>query len=112
MEALLDRGAEIDRVGGGDGTSPLLMATINGQFDAAMSLLQRGADPNGRSTLNGATPLFATINSEWQPRTRYPQPQERSAQQVGYLDVLEALLEAGADPDTRMTMHPWYMEYT
>jgi uncharacterized protein len=112
MEALLDRGAEIDRVGGGDGTTPLLMATINGQFDAAMSLLQRGADPNARSTLNGATPLFATINSEWQPRTRYPQPQERSAQQVGYLDVLEGLLEAGADPDTRMTMHPWYMEYT
>ena len=112
VQLLLDRGADIDQVGGGDGTSPLLIATINGQFDAAMLLLEHGADPNIAATINGATPLFATINSEWQPRTRYPQPPEREAQQVGYLEVLETLLEAGADPDARMKLHPWYMEYT
>jgi ankyrin repeat protein len=112
IEALLDRGANIDQVGGGDGTSPLLIAAINGQFDAAMLLLERGADPNIASSLNGATPLFASVNSEWQPRTRYPQPQERAQQQYGYLEMMEALLEAGADPDARLTMHPWYMEYT
>lgn len=112
MTTLLDRGADVNQVGGGDGTSPLLISTINGQFDAAMLLLERGADPTVASTLNGATPLFATINSEWQPRTRYPQPQERGQQKVSYLDVLEALLDAGADPDARMTLHPWYMEYT
>jgi len=112
IEVLLEHGANIDQVGGGDGTSPLLMASINGQFDAAMALLDLGADPNIASTLNGAAPLFAVLNSEWQPRTRYPQPQEREGQEVGYLAVMEALLAAGADADARMTLHPWYMEYT
>lgn len=112
IETLLDRGADIDQAGGGDGTTPLLISTINGQFDAAILLLERGADPNIAATVNGVTPLFATVNSEWQPRTRYPQPQEREAQSVGYLEVLEALLEAGADPNERLTLHPWYMEYT
>jgi len=112
IDALLDHGADVDQIGGGDGTSPLLIAAINGQFDAAMRLLDRGADPNVASSLNGATPLYATVNSEWQPRTRYPQPQEREGQRFGYLDLMEALLAAGADPDERMTLHPWYMEYT
>lgn len=112
IDALLDHGADVDQIGGGDGTSPLLIAAINGQFDAAMRLLDRGADPNVASSLNGATPLYAAVNSEWQPRTRYPQPQEREGQSFGYLDLMEALLAAGADPDERMTLHPWYMEYT
>ncbi|MDA0328807.1 MAG: ankyrin repeat domain-containing protein [Gemmatimonadetes bacterium] len=112
MRALVDHGADVNQIGGGDNTSPLLIATINGQFDAAMLLLERGADPNVASSVNGATPLFATVNAEWQPRTRYPQPQEREQQESSYLDVIGALLAAGADPDTRLTLHPWYMEYT
>ena len=110
--ALLDGGADMDRVSASDGTSPLLMATINGQFDLALVLIERGADPNIASTLNGATPLWAAVNARWQPRTRYPQPQEMGLQTATYLDVMEALLEAGASADARLTMHPWYMEYS
>jgi ankyrin repeat protein len=110
--ALIEGGADVNLVSPGDGTSPLLMAAINGQFDMAILLLEHEADPNLASTLNGVAPLWAAVNSQWQPRTRYPQPQQRSLQKASYLDVMDALLEAGADPDARTTMHPWYMVYT
>ncbi len=110
--AVLDGGADIDLPSASDGTSPLLMATINGQFDLALELVARGADPSVASALNGATPLWAAVNARWQPRTRYPQPQEMGLQTATYVDVMEALLEVGADPDVRLTLHPWYMEYS
>ena len=110
--ALLDGGADINQVSDGDATSPLLMATINAQFDLALLLLERGADPNLVASINGVGPLWATVNAEWQPRTRFPQPQQHGLQQATYLDVMAALLEAGADPDARLTRHPWYMVYS
>ena len=110
--ALVDGGADIDQVSASDGTSPLLMAIINAQFDLALVLVERGADPALASTLNGVTPLWAAVNAEWQPRTRFPQPQQHALQDATYLDVMTALLEAGADPDARLTMHPWYMVYS
>jgi ankyrin repeat protein len=110
--ALLDGGAAVNQVGAGDATSPLLMAVINGQFDMAMFLLQRGADPSLVAKGNGVTPLWAAINTQWQPRTRFPQPQEMEQQKATYLDVMNALLDAGADPNTRLRSHPWYMVYS
>jgi ankyrin repeat protein len=110
--ALIDGGADVNQVGKGDATSPLLMAVINGQFDMALFLLQRGANPNLASAGNGATPLWATINTQWQPRTRFPQPQEMEQQKATYLDVMNALLEKGADPNARLRTHPWYLVYS
>jgi ankyrin repeat protein len=110
--ALIDGGANVNEVGAGDATSPLLMAVINGQFDMAMFLIERGANPNLAAKGNGATPLWAAVNTQWQPRTRFPQPQETELQNATYLDVMEALLKAGADPDARLRTHPWYLVYS
>ncbi|HWI17038.1 MAG TPA: ankyrin repeat domain-containing protein [Vicinamibacterales bacterium] len=111
-EALLDGGANIDQVNAGDGTSPLLTAVINGQFDMAMTLIKRGANPNIAAKNNGVAPLWAAVNTVWQPRTRFPQPQEMELQKATYLDVMQALLDKGADPNHRIGSHPWYLVYT
>jgi uncharacterized protein len=111
-EALLDGGAKIDQQNAGDGTSPLLTAIINGQFDMAMMLIQRGANPNIAAKNNGVSPLWAAVNTVWQPRTRFPQPQEMERQKATYLEVMQALLDKGADPNHRIASHPWYLVYT
>ena len=111
-EALLDGGAKIDQQNAGDGTTPLLTAIINGQFDMAMMLIKRGADTNITAKNNGVSPLWAAVNAVWQPRTRFPQPQEMELQKHTYLEVMQALLDNGADPNHRIGSHPWYLVYT
>jgi ankyrin repeat protein len=110
--ALVDGGAKIDQPSVSEGTTPLLMAAINGEFDMAMFLLGRGANPNIADKASGATPLWAAVNTQWQPRTRFPQPQQMERQKATYLEVMKALLDAGADPDSRIKTHPWYLVYS
>ena len=108
--ALLDGGAGLNDVSGTDKTTPLLLAAINGQFDIALTLIQRGANPNLASTA-GATPLYAVINTQWRPRSRFPQPHAVEFQKATHLEVMEALLKAGALPNDRIKTHLWYFAY-
>lgn len=108
--ALLDGGAKINDTSAVDHSTPLLLAAINGQFDVAMKLLERKADPNIASTA-AMTPLYAVINTQWAPKSRYPQPQSVQSQQTPYLALMEALLKAGANPNVRLTQHPWYFAF-
>jgi ankyrin repeat protein len=109
--ALLEGGADIDQPTAGDHTSPLLMAALNGQFDLALTLIERGADPNLASTA-GTTPLFAVIERQWAPWAHYAHPVDYQKQQATHLEVMRALLEAGANPNVRLAKHLWYSEYT
>jgi ankyrin repeat protein len=108
--ALLQGGADIDR-STGDHTTPLLMAAINGQWDLASILLEHSADPTIASVA-GATPLYAVLERQWQPRASYAHPTAHQQQETSHLEMMELLLKAGADPDARLNRHLWYMEYT
>ncbi len=108
--ALLDAGAEVNTVSGGDSTSALLMATINGHFDLAKELLARGANPKLASKA-GATPLYTTLNIQWAAKSLYPQPTAQRQQKTDYMELMELLLAAGADVNARLKSHLWYMSY-
>jgi ankyrin repeat protein len=110
VDALLKAGAKINHVSDGDHTSPLLMATINGRFDMAKMLLAKGADVKMASEA-GATPLYATINIQWAAKSLYPQPTAQLQQTTTHLELMEALLKAGAEPNVRLKKHLWYMSY-
>jgi ankyrin repeat protein len=88
----------------------MLIATVNGQFDIANYLLEKGADPNLGSDA-GATPLYAALNVQWGPKSFYPQPRAQLQQRISYLDFTKALLDKGADPNARLQRKIWYTSY-
>jgi ankyrin repeat protein len=111
VEALLDGGADIDQVSG-DGSSPLVLALLNGQFDLALRLIERGANPNLATYTDGISPLFAVLQTQWSLRFTYqPQPRAQDSQRTEHMEVLNALLEADADPNVRLNTHLWHWEW-
>jgi ankyrin repeat protein len=109
--ALLKAGADVNAVSAGDKTSPLLMAIINGHFDLAKVLIDHGANVNAMS-LQGVGPLYAVLNVEWAPKALYPQPQAHKQQKLGYLELMQLLIDKGADVNARTKMKVWYSGYS
>ena len=107
---LVDGGADLNQVSAADGTSPLLIAAINGHFDLAMRFLEMGADPTLASGA-GATPLYGALNMQWAPKARHPQPTDYLQQSVTYLELMDAMLAAGAEVNARLTKSLWYTTY-
>src|SRR5581483_728821 len=110
VHALLEAGANVNQQSAGDHITPLIIATINGHFDLAKELLEKGADPKLAED-NGVTPLYAALNCEWAPKALYPQPRAYEQQKISYLDLMQAFLDKGADPNARLKRKVWYSGY-
>ncbi len=108
--ALLEAGADINQRNPGDQMTPLLIAIVNGHFDLAMDMLERGADPN-HASINGVAPLFAVLNVYWAPKSLYPGPKTHQQQLTTYMDLMKALLDKGAEVNARVRYKVWYQAY-
>ena len=96
--ALLDGGADVNQTGA-DNTSPLLIAIVNGHYDVASLLIERGANPSIADS-NGRSPLYTVIdlrNVQW---SQGPAPNLPQAQ---HMAMIEQLLDAGADLGVKVT---------
>jgi uncharacterized protein len=96
---LLAAGASVKQAAA-DGTSPLLVAILNGHYALASFLLDKGADPNAADS-KGRAALYAAVdmrNLEWSTR---PAPPERDS--MTELDLIRALIAHGSNLNARLT---------
>ena len=110
VRALAEGGVDLNVPSPGDHATPLLVALINGHFDVASYLVEKGANPNLLSDA-GVSPLYATLNVQWAPIAAYPQPRAHLQQSHGYLDMMTQLLDKGANPNARVSRKVWYSGY-
>ena len=106
VRALVEGGADINKVGTGEKMSPLVIAIVNGHFDLAKYFLEKNADPN-LANIQGLTALYAVIDMQWAPYAWRPQP-IASQEQTSHIDLVKTLLEHGANPNVRLTKRVWF----
>ena len=98
-EALAEGGADLNATDP-DGTSALEIAIINGHFDLAALLVDKGADPNLPDRA-GMTPLYAAVDmhtlAETFGRPDLPRPVIEAS-----IGAIRNLLAHGADPNVRL----------
>jgi ankyrin repeat protein len=88
-----------------EGITPLIMATLNAQFDTAAVLIKAGANVNAWD-MWGRAPLYSAVDYNTTPRGG--RPDRPSSDQTTALQVIDMLLKAGANPDMQLKLFPPY----
>src|SRR5690348_7371337 len=88
-----------------DNVTPLLLATLNFNFDIAAYLVKEGANVNKWDTW-GRAPLYAAVDMNTLPTGgRADRP---SLDKTTGLKLIEILLDAGANPNLQLKLFPPY----
>lgn len=101
---LAEAGADLD-LGDPDNISPLLLATLNGRWDVAKYLINKGANVN-KWDWWGQSPLYAAIDMETLPHGG--RPDRPSLDENTSLEIIQLLLDKGANPNLQLKLLPPY----
>jgi ankyrin repeat protein len=104
VKALVEGGANVDLVDP-EGVTPLIMAITNMYFDTAAFLIKAGANVD-KWDIWGRNPLYCAADVNTIPRGgRADRP---SLDETTALQVIEMLLQAGANPNLQLKLLPPY----
>jgi ankyrin repeat protein len=111
IQALVESGADLNVQNPGDKTTVMIEAIVNGHYDIAKYLVERGGNPNLPS-IDGLEALYATIDNEYAPvawsATSHTWADGTAQQKTSYLELMAVLLEHGADPNARIVRPLWF----
>ena len=102
--ALVKARADID-LPDPEGITPLVMAILNARFDTAVVLIKAGANVNAWD-IYGRAPLYSAVDYNTTPRGG--RPDRPSSDHATALEVIDLLLQKGANPNMQLKLFPPY----